>query len=100
VIQCEVIAPAVLDNFGRVRWNGRGWVREPNWKWRVVVCPLCGGSHIHGGGGPEFLGDPRRFLGHKSAYCASAAGCLGYRLIDANPSQTSAMLYGAAAVDL
>jgi hypothetical protein len=66
--------------------------------WLVDCCPICGRSHCHGGG---LVGeDPRRMLGHRARHCRDlkrATGgvvsrCMGYILVDANPTRTLTML--------
>lgn len=39
------------------------------WKWTIERCPLCGKSHIHGGGDG---GEPSG--GHRVAHCQTAGG--------------------------
>lgn len=56
----ELTAPATL-----VRGDGC-------YLWRVDSCPLCGGSHTHGGGSLD--GDPYALLGHRAAHCHSTRG--------------------------
>ena len=41
---------------------------DTGWQWTVLVCPICGKKHFHGGGAPD--ADPFRFLGNRVRHCA------------------------------
>lgn len=52
---------------------------KDGYAWVVDTCPICGQSHVHGGGG---LGDdPRQRLGHRVAHCAASEHG-GYVLVE------------------
>jgi hypothetical protein len=66
----------------------------PLWTWQVVRCPYCGKSHTHGGhylADPE-TGDPRRWLGGRVAHCLPKGDRGEYRLVEADPAATVALL--------
>lgn len=53
-------------------------------QWHVPNCPLCGGEHWHGAGGPG--DDPHKLLGHRGAHCA---GGDGYVLVEADSTEAA-----------
>ncbi len=49
-------------------------------QWQIVCCPYCGGQHHHGAG-YSGLENPRDYLGHRAAHCATG-GNNGYYLVE------------------
>lgn len=56
------------------------------WQWRVISCPLCGGSHVHRAG--RVLSSPHSLLGD----CKHPGDLRLYRLVDADQDRTRRLL--------
>jgi hypothetical protein len=85
------IAFAKLEDVGR---PGR-----PFLQWRILNCPYCRKTHLHGGGGASGR-DPRSFLGFRGVHCKRPdADHLTYELIDAYPRQTTRLVAGRPLFD-
>jgi hypothetical protein len=68
--------------------------RGPLWTWVVARCPYCGKRHVHGGHvlSDPGIGDPRRWLGGRVAHCIPKGDRDEYRLVEADPAATVALL--------
>ena len=68
---CGVFEGRFCDCEPEVEYNPVALVRlvrsDDCYLWVTDKCPLCGGSHTHGGG--HLDGDPRALLGHRRAHC-------------------------------
>lgn len=55
--------------------------------WKIKKCPLCGKSHVHGAGGPDY--NPRKLLGHRWPHCKKhIPGNKGYVLVEEETPQS------------
>ena len=56
------------------------------WHWKVLRCPYCGKSHLHGAGeNPDTVCE---YLTHRVAHCHFDSSGKGYNLSLGNPSDT------------